>query len=98
MKGTSTQWMDKVTIKSPSQHTNRLQRPSSVRYLVVTPSQQLNNYMFSATNMLKQRQLNILGEQTPLTDRPRMKKNCGMTMKYFQCSRRFQPTHFYYEK
>jgi hypothetical protein len=68
--------MDKVTIKSSSQHTNRLHQPSSVRYLLVTPSQQLNNYMFSATSMLKQRQLNILGQQTALTDRPRIKKNC----------------------
>jgi hypothetical protein len=95
MKGTSTQWMDKVTIKSSSQHNNRLHRPSFVRYLLVTPSQQLNNYMFSATNMLKQRQLNILGQQTALTDRPRMKKSCDMSMKYFQCSRIFQPTRFY---
>jgi hypothetical protein len=47
--------------------------------------------MSSTTNMLKQRELNILGQQTALTDRPEMKKYWGMRIKYFQCSSRFQP-------
>jgi hypothetical protein len=48
--------------------------------------------MFSKTNMLKHRELNILGQLTASTDGP------GMSMKYFQCSSRFQPTHFLIRK